>query len=169
MTGSKPKVPSAASELKKTRAAEADASKRKHKDASDGAPSTKKPKTKSSRKERAAGTEPLVVEPILVARPACSNQERQLVVHEPATTEAPEDEEIPAANPITAEDIGHEDNVVDDEVLPQLEHHLVSLPTPKSSEYISIGHPLTPIAQDDSWAEHPQEEIHVQDETPHTP
>ena len=56
MTGSKPKVPFAASELKKTRAAEADARKRKHKDASDGAPSTKKPKTKSSRKERAAAT-----------------------------------------------------------------------------------------------------------------
>ena len=38
MTGSKPKVPSVASELKKTRAAEAEAKKRKHKNASDGAP-----------------------------------------------------------------------------------------------------------------------------------
>ena len=38
MTGSNPKVPSAASELKKTRAAKADAKKCKHKNASDGAP-----------------------------------------------------------------------------------------------------------------------------------
>ena len=42
MTGSKPKVPSAASELKKTRAAEAKAKKRKQKNASDDAPSKKK-------------------------------------------------------------------------------------------------------------------------------
>ena len=57
MTSSKPKVPSAASELKKTRAVEAEAKKRKHKDASDDAPSKKKLKTKetkSSRKEHAA-------------------------------------------------------------------------------------------------------------------
>ena len=67
MTGSKPKVPFAASELKKTRAAEAEAKKRQHKNASDGAPSTKKPKIKSSRKERAAAIEPLVVEPIAFA------------------------------------------------------------------------------------------------------
>ena len=118
MTGSKLKVPSAASELKKTRAAEAEAKKRKHKNASDGAPSTKKPKTKSSKKERTAATEPLLVEPISVARPASTNQERRLVIHEPAFTEAPEDEEVPAVDPMTAEDIGHEDNVEDDEVLP---------------------------------------------------
>ena len=68
MTGSKPKVPSAASELKKTRAAEAEARKRKHKKATDDAPPTKKP---------------LVVEPISVARPASEHQERQLIVHEP--------------------------------------------------------------------------------------
>ena len=73
MTGSKPKPPPASPELKTTRAAEADARKRKHKDASDGAPSTKKPKTKSSQREGAAATEPLVVEPILVARPASSD------------------------------------------------------------------------------------------------
>ena len=70
MTGSKPKVPSAASELKKTRAAEAKAKKRKHKDASDDAPSKKKLKTKetkSSKKERVAAPQPLFVEPISIA------------------------------------------------------------------------------------------------------
>ena len=112
MTGSKPKVPTAASELKKTRAAEAEAKKRKHKNVSDDAPSKKKLK-KASKKERAAASEPLVVEPISVARPASTNQERQLVIHEPAFTEAPETEEVPAVDPITAEDIGSEDNVDD--------------------------------------------------------
>lgn len=82
MTGLKPKVPTAASELKKTRAAEAEARKRKHKNSTDAAPPTKKPKTKSSRKNCAAATEPLVAEPILVARPASANQERQLGIHE---------------------------------------------------------------------------------------
>ena len=48
MTGSKPKVPSAASELKKTRQAKAEARKRKHKDTSDDAPYKKKLKTKGS-------------------------------------------------------------------------------------------------------------------------
>ena len=67
MIGSKPKVPSAASELKKTRAAEGDARKRKHKNTSDQAPSKKNLKTKSSKKERAAASEPLVVEPMSVA------------------------------------------------------------------------------------------------------
>ena len=81
MTGSKPKVTSAASELKKTREAEAEARKRKHKDASDEAPSKKKLKTKSSKKERAAASEPLNVEPISVALPASNNQERHLVIH----------------------------------------------------------------------------------------
>ena len=76
------------------------------------------------------------------------NAERQLTVHEPASTEAPEAEDIPAADPIAAEDIGHHDNVEDDAVLPQLEH----------SELISIGRPLTPIAQDASWVDRPQEE-----------
>ena len=74
--------------------------------------------------------------------------ERQLTVHEPASTEAPEAEDIPAADPIAAEDIGHHDNVEDDAVLPQFEN----------SELISIGRPLTPIAQDASWADRPQEE-----------
>src|SRR3990170_8535582 len=59
MTGSKPKVPTVASELKKTRAAEAEARKRKSKNATDDAPQTKKRKTKSSKKDRAAPTEPL--------------------------------------------------------------------------------------------------------------
>nr|XP_045089613.1 nucleolar protein dao-5-like [Aegilops tauschii subsp. strangulata] len=167
--GSKPKVPSAASELKKMRTDEAEAKKRKHKNASNGAPSTKKPKTKSSRKERAATTEPLVVEPISVARPASTNQERQLVLHEPASTEAPEDEEIPTVDPIIAEDIGHSDNVVDDEVLPQIEHQLVSSHVLTNSKLISIGHPLTPITQDDSWSDRPQQDTPIDDETPRTP
>ena len=83
MTGSKPKVPSAASELKKTRAAEAKAKKRKHKDASDDAPSKKKLKTKgskSSKKSRVAAPEPLVVEPLSIAYPASANRESCLVV-----------------------------------------------------------------------------------------
>ena len=72
MTGSKPKVPTVASELKKTRAAEAEARKRKNPEASNVAPSKKKRKTK---KDRAAPTEPLVVKPISVARPDSSHQE----------------------------------------------------------------------------------------------
>ena len=46
MTGSKPKVPTAASELKKIRATEAEARKRKTKNTTDDAPPTKKRKTK---------------------------------------------------------------------------------------------------------------------------
>ena len=115
MIGSKPKVPTVASELKKTRYAEAEARKRKHPEASDVTPSKKKRKTK---KDRAAPTEPLIVEPISVARPASSHQERRMVIHEPASTEAPEAEDIPAAEPTVAEDIGHHDDVEDDEVLP---------------------------------------------------
>ena len=72
MTGSKPKVRSTASELKKIRIAEAEARKRKNPEASDVAPSKKKCRTK---KDRAAPTEPLVVEPISVARPDFSHQE----------------------------------------------------------------------------------------------
>ena len=89
MTGSKPKVPSAASEQKKTRQAEAEARKRKHHDTSDAAPSKKKLKTKSSkssRRDHAAPQEPLLVEPISVALLASSNCERCLDVHEPAPT-----------------------------------------------------------------------------------
>ena len=48
-----------------------------------------------------------------------------MVIHEPASTEAPEAEDIPAVDPTAAEDIGHHDNVEDDEVLPQIEHQLV--------------------------------------------
>ena len=151
MTGMKPKVTSAASELKKTRASEAEAKKRNHKEAPDEAPSTKKLKTKSSRKERAAASQPLIVEPISVALSATSNQERRIVIHKPASTEAHEDEEVPAVDPFTAENIGHEDNVEVDVVLPQLEPQSVSSPAPTSSELIS-RRPLTPIAQEDSWA-----------------
>ena len=46
---------------------------------------------------------------------------------------------------------------------------MVSSPAPTSSEYISIGRPLTPIAQDDSWVERQQVDTPVQDETPRTP
>ena len=73
-----------------------------------------------------------------------------MIVHEPSSTEAPEAEDIPAVDSITAEDIGHHDNVDDDEVLPQIKHKMVSSPVLTNSELISIGRPLTPIAQDDS-------------------
>ena len=118
MTGSKPKVTTTASEQKKTRAAEAEARKRKNTEASDAAPSKKKRKTK---KNRAAPTEPLFVEPISVIHPASASQELHMTVHEPASIEAPEAEDTPTAEPIAAEDIGHHDNVEDDEVLPQIE------------------------------------------------
>ena len=79
-----------------------------------------------------------------------------MTVHEPASTEAPEDEDIPAAEPTAAEDIGHDDNVEDDEVLPQIKHNVVSSPILTNSELISIGRPLTPTTQDASWSDHPQ-------------
>ena len=60
------------------------------------------------------------------------------MIHEPASTEAPESEEVPAVDPNAAEDIGHEDNVNDDEVLPQLEPQSVSSSALTSSELISI-------------------------------
>ena len=87
-----------------------------------------------------------------------------MVIHEPASTEAPEAEDIPAVDPTAAEDIGHHDNVEDDEVLPQIEHQLVSSPVLTQSVLISIGCPLTPTVQDASWADHP----HRQD-TPSSP
>ena len=90
--------------------------------------------------------------------PEAEHYERQLTIHEPASTEAHEAEDIPAADPTAAEDIGHHDNVEDDEVLPQIEHQLVSSPVLTHRELISIGRPLTPIAQDASWADRPQEE-----------
>ena len=108
MTGVKPKVPTVAPELKKTRTAKAEARKRKNKNTTDDGPPTKKRKTK--KKDRAAPTEPLVVEPISVARPAFAHQERRLIVHEPATTEAPDAEDIPSVDPTAAEDIGPQDN-----------------------------------------------------------
>ena len=81
-----------------------------------------------------------------------------MIVHEPAPTEAHEAEDIPAAEPTAAEDIGHDDNVEDDEVLPQIEHNMVSSHVLTNSELISIGRPLTTIAQDASWADHPQQQ-----------
>ena len=111
-----------------------------------------------TKKERAAPTEPLIVEPISMVRPDAEPQERQLTVHEPAFTEAHEAEDFPATDPTAAEDIGHHDHVEDDAVLPQLEHQQVSSPVLTHSELISIGRPLTPIAQDASWADRPQEE-----------
>ena len=56
----------------------------------------------------------------------------------------------------SAEDIGPHDHVEDDAVLPQLEHQQVSSPMLTHSKLISIGRPLTPIAQDASWADRPQ-------------
>ena len=116
MTGSKPKVSTVASEQKKTKSAEAEARKRKIKRTTDDAPPPKKRKTK--KRGRAAPTEPLVVEPIAFAPPPSANQERQLIVHEPASTEAPEAQEVPVVDPIATEDIGPQDNVEHDEVLP---------------------------------------------------
>ena len=98
---------------------------------------------------------PLLSSPSQFARPTSTNRERQLVLHEPAFTEAPEAEDIPAVDPITAEHIGHQDNVDDDEVLPQMERQPVSSPVLTNNKLISIGRPLTPIAQDASWADHP--------------
>ena len=63
-----------------------------------------------------------------------------------------------AVDPTAAEDIGPHDNVEDDEVLPQLEYNVVSSPVRTNNELISIGRPLTPIAQDASWADHPQQQ-----------
>ena len=64
MPGSKPKVPSAPSEQKKTKLSEAKSKKRRFCDTCDDGPSKKKLKTKSSKsscKERAAPQEPLLV------------------------------------------------------------------------------------------------------------
>ena len=87
-----------------------------------------------------------------------------MIVHEPASTEAHEAEDIPAAEPTAAEDIGHHENVEDDEVLPQIEYNVVLSPVRTNNELISIGRPLTPISQDASWADHPQ-----QQDSPSTP
>ena len=93
MTGSKPKVSTVASDQQKTKATEAEARKRKIKRTTDDAPPPKKRKTR--KKDRATPREPLVVEPIACAPPPSDNQERQLIVHEPASTEAPEEQEVP--------------------------------------------------------------------------
>ena len=91
-----------------------------------------------------------------------------MIVHEPASTEAPEAEEVPVVDPITAEDIGPQDNVNDDEVLPQIERQTISSHVLTNGEVISIGHPLTPISQDASWADRPQPATPSQD-SPSTP
>ena len=65
-----------------------------------------------------------------------------MVVHEPASIEAPEAQEVPVVDPIVTEDIAQ-----DDVVLPQIERPTVSLPVPTNSELISIGRPLTSISQ----------------------
>nr|XP_020161834.1 proteoglycan 4-like [Aegilops tauschii subsp. strangulata] len=78
MKGSKPKAPSVASEQKRTKAAEADARKRKLKNTIDNAPPTKKRKTK--KRDQAAPKEPLVVEPISFAHPTTENQEHDEVL-----------------------------------------------------------------------------------------
>ena len=118
-------------------------------------------KIESSRKERVAPQEPLLVEPISVALPASTNCEHRLIVHEPASTKAHESEDIPAFDSTIAEDIGHEDNVEDDEVLPQILPNSVSSPAPTSSELISIGGPTTPFTQDVFWEEHhPNSPLH---------
>ena len=44
---------------------------------------------------------------------------------------------------------------------------MVSSPVLTNSKLISIGRPLTPIAQDDSWADHPQ--VSPRQESPSTP
>ena len=69
-----------------------------------------------------------------------------MIVHEPASKEAYEAKDIPTVDPIAAEDIGHHDNVEDDEVLPQIEHQLVSSHVLTHNELISIGRPLAPTA-----------------------
>ena len=86
-----------------------------------------------------------------------------MIVHEPASTEAPEAQEVPVINPIVTEDI-----VQDDEVLPQIERPSVSSPVHTNSKLISIGRPFTPITQDASWADRPQPATLVQD-SPSTP
>ena len=63
-----------------------------------------------------------------MVRPASEHQERQLIVHEPASTEAHEVEDVPTVDHTAAEDIGHHDNVEDDVVLPQIERPTVSSP-----------------------------------------
>ena len=84
-----------------------------------------------TKKDRAAPTEPLIVEPISMV---CPDAECQLTIHEPAFTEAHEAEDFPAADPIAAGDIGHHDHVEDDAALPQLEHQQVSSPVLTHSE-----------------------------------
>ena len=166
MRGSKPKAPLVASEQKKTKAAEAEARKRKTKRTTDEAPPPKKRKPK--RRDRATPTELLVVEPLAFVPPPSANQERQMIVHEPASTEAPEAQEVPVIDPIATEDIGPHNNVQDDVVLPQIERPTVSSPVLTNSELISIGRTLTPISQDASWAHRPQQATPHQD-SPSTP
>ena len=91
-----------------------------------------------------------------------------MIVHESASTEAPEARENPAVDPITAEDIGPQDNVEDDEVLSQIECPTVSSPVLTNNKLISIGRPLMPISQDATWVDRPQPATPSQD-SPSTP
>ena len=104
-------------------------------------------------------------EPLAFVPPPFANQERRMIVHEPASTEAPEAQEVPIVDPIATEDIGPQDNVEDDEVLPQIQSPTVSSPIHTNIKLISIGRPLRPITQDASWADRPQPATQVQDST----
>ena len=68
-----------------------------------------------------------------------------MIVYEPASTKAREAQEVPVIDLIATEDIGPQDNVEDDEVLPQIEHNVVSSPVLTNNELISIGRPLTQL------------------------
>jgi hypothetical protein len=102
------------------------------------------------------------VTPISIAPPASTNQDRRVVMHEPAPIETHVTIDIPATNTIAAEDIGHDENVRnDDEVLPQLTQDVLSSPVPTNSENVSIGDPPTPIVQDQFWdKQHPNTLLH---------
>jgi hypothetical protein len=159
MLCSKPSAPSIASERKRTQQAEADARKHKQTDASAAPPSQKRQRTKSSKAScraqaetaPSAHQEPLLVTPIFVAPPASVNTGRRVIVHEHASTEVPVTEDIPAANPTVAEDIGIDANVQneDDAVLPLITPDVVSSPVQENSEPINIGRPLMPMDHDE--------------------
>ena len=46
-----------------------------------------------------------------------------------------------------------------------LQHQLVSLPVLTNSKLINIGCPMTPISQDASWADRPQQETPSNEDT----
>ena len=93
-SSSKPSALSVASERKRTQQVEVEARKHKQQEAPSTSPSEKRQKTKSSKASRrrkaptapSAPLEPLLVKPLSVALPASTNQDRRMVVHEPAPT-----------------------------------------------------------------------------------